>query len=100
MFRRLWLGVGTLALLMGLGAPGQVQAQHMGHGHMGGGMHRGFMPSARFDRRFDRGFDPRFRDRRFDPRFFDPRFNGRFFFAPEIVSPNRGLIIDPGFIIR
>jgi hypothetical protein len=105
MLRRfLFLTAGVLALLVGLGAPGQVHAQRM---MRGGGANRvhpgfrgGFMPGFRggfdprfnrgFDRfedRFDRGFDRRF-DRfedRFDRGFFDPRFSPGFgpgFFRP------------------
>jgi hypothetical protein len=95
MFRRFWsLSAGALVLLLTIGAPHELHAQH-GHG--------GFRPGARsgFDRRsfqpgfggFDRRFDRRsFRrdfdrfDRRFDGRFFgpgfggsDPRFDRRFF---------------------
>ena len=104
MFRRfLFLSVGALALLVGLGAPGQAHARGM-RGGFSHGFHRGFqgrfvpsIPSFRggfgprlrrgfFDRRFDRfedrfgnrfnrGFD-RFEDRfehRFDRSFFDRR---------------------------
>ena len=58
MLRRfLVLSVGTLALLVALEAPAQVQAQHMGAGmHSGSrmGMMSGFR--GRTDPRFNRGF--------------------------------------------
>jgi hypothetical protein len=99
MFRRFMFSVGALALLVVLGAPGQLHAQHM----RGGGPHMthpgfrsGFTPGfhGRFDPRFNRGFDrgfDRFEDR-FENRFhgpgsmmfFDPRFN-RGFFEPHVT---------------
>ena len=79
MLRRILVfSVGALALLVGLGAPGQVHAQHMREG-FAGGMHPGFRRG--FNSRFNRGFfDPRFDrfDRRFDRGSFDPRFDRRF----------------------
>ena len=79
MFRKfLFPSVGAVALLIGLGAPGQLQAQHM-RGMRGSTPIR-VLPSFRggFDPRFHHGFDPRFRhdfDFRFDRGFFDPRFH-------------------------
>ena len=103
MLRRfLVLGVGAFALVVVLGAPGQVHAQrsrggfahgvHPGfHGGFRPGFHRGgfgspFGPGPRriFDPRFNRGFNrgfDRFEDRfenRFNRGFFDPRFGRRF----------------------
>src|ERR1043165_6367662 len=103
MFRKfMYLSVGTLALLLALGAPSQLHAQHRG-----GGM-RGSTPSMRgsasmrnqssfrgasmsrprfdprfnpgfdhhmFDHRFNRGFDDRRFDNHFNNGFFDPRFH-------------------------
>ena len=69
------LGAGALALLVVLGAPRQVHAQH----RHGGGPH-GVRPVVHGGMRtpgFRRGFDPRF-DHRFFDRRFDPRFNRRF----------------------
>jgi hypothetical protein len=104
MFRRfVFLGVGALALLGVLGAPGQLQAQRFRAGlppamrpvMPGGvmtrfpigvnpGFNRGFGP--RFNPAFNRSFNPRFTpgfnrsfDRDFNRGFFDPRFNGGFF---------------------
>jgi hypothetical protein len=98
MLRRfLSLSFGTLALLLVLGAPGQVHAQHIrgamphgGHPVFRGRMTPGFRGG--FDRRFDRRFfEPRF-DRRFDR--FEDRFNRGFFdprftpgFGPTFIRP-------------
>src|SRR6266852_3679235 len=86
MFHRfVYLSAAVLALLWATASPGQVYAQHGGHGYGRGsyGYGRGF-----FDPRFggfDRGFDRRFGgfDRGFDRRFggFDRGFD-RFSFAP------------------
>src|SRR5262245_37722079 len=98
--RPLFFGVGALALLVALGAPGQLHAQRMRggfphavrpgfHGGFRPGFHSGFRPG------FHNGFRPGFHRgvfgspfgpgprRIFDPRFhhgfFDPRFGrGRF----------------------
>src|SRR5262245_19338405 len=100
MLRRFLLpGVGALALLVVLGAPGQVHAQRMRGGGprmVMPGFRSGFMPGSRgmfFEPRFNHGFfDPRFNRMFFDPRFnrgfFNPRFN-RMFFAPRF-SPGFG----------
>jgi hypothetical protein len=97
MFRRfLVLGVGTLALLVALGAPGQLHAQRF-RGGVPHGVHPGFRGG--FNPRFNRGFFvPRFNQGFFDPRFnrgffFDPRFN-RGFFDPRF---NHGFFFDPRF---
>jgi hypothetical protein len=103
MLRRcLFLSVGALALLVVLGAPGQLHAQRFrgSFPHMvTPGSRTTFRPSfpARFDPRFNRGmFDPRFNRGMFDPRFnrgfFDPRFNRGFFFDPRFSSG-----FSPGF---
>ena len=90
MLRRfLFLSVGALALLVVLGAPGQLHAQRMRGGMPGfhsGGMpafHSGGMPG------FRGGFAPRFNGGMFAPRFnggmFAPSFNSGFgpgFFRP------------------
>ena len=79
MFRRfLFPSLGALALLVGLGAPGQVHAQRM-RGGFANGAHPGFRGG--FDPRFNRGFfNPRFDSRfgvgRFDR--FEDRFGNRF----------------------
>ena len=93
MLRRfLFLSVGGLALLVVLGAPGQLHAQRM-HGGMHGGFHHGGFHHGGFGRPFGPGpriFDPRFnrfgfgRFDRFEDRFerrfgFDPRFSPGFF---------------------
>jgi hypothetical protein len=84
MLRRfLFLSVGALALLVVLGAPGQLHAQRF-RGGFPHGVHPGFRGG--FDPRFNRGFfDPRFNDPRFNRGFFDPRFSPGFvpgFFGP------------------
>ncbi|HYT89258.1 MAG TPA: hypothetical protein VEL76_11180 [Gemmataceae bacterium] len=102
MLRRfLFLSVGALALLVVLGAPGQLHAQRMRgssprmvHPNLRGGFRPGFQ--GRFNPGFNRRmFDPRFNRGMFDPRFnrgmFDPRFN-RGFFDPRF-SPG----FSPGF---
>ena len=87
MLRRfLCLSVGALALLVVLGAPGQLHAQRMRGGMPRGGMpgfHSGGMPG------FRGGFAPRFNGGMFAPRFnggmFAPSFNSGFgpgFFRP------------------
>ena len=97
--RFLVLGVGALALLAALGAPGQVYAQHgRGGGRLMPGFRSGFTPGFRPTPMFR--FDPRFRGRMFDPRFhrgfdrfenrfdrwaFDPRFSPGF--APGFFRP-------------
>ena len=91
MFRRFLLpGVGALALLVVLGAPGQVQAQRM----RGGGPRMvmpGFRPGTMsgFMPRFHPGFVPGSRGMFFDPRFnrgfFNPGFN-RMFFDPRFST--------------
>jgi hypothetical protein len=94
MLRRfLVFSVGAIALLVVLGAPGQLHAQRMRgssprmsprmvnpgfHGRFSPGFNRGMM-----DPRFNRGMmDPRFNRGMFDPRFnrgmFDPRFSPGF----------------------
>jgi hypothetical protein len=92
MFRRFLLSAGALALLVVLGAPGQLHAQPMrgGSPHM---MHPGFQGGFRpgmhggFDPRFHGGFESRFHPGFFENRFhhgpgsmmfFDPRFNHGF----------------------
>jgi hypothetical protein len=113
--RFLSLGVGALALLAALGAPGQVHAQpgrggfphavHPGfHGGFRPGFHRGvfgppFGPGPRriFDPRFGR-FD-RFEDR-FENRFGFDRFEDRFerrFNRGSFDPRFRGEMIDPPF---
>jgi hypothetical protein len=105
MFRRfLCLSVRALALLVVLGAPGQLHAQHMMRGGFPHGMHSGFRGEFRpgfhgeFDHRFHGGFDHRFRPGFFEPRFhhgpgpmrfFDPRFSRGGFgpFFPPIIGP-------------
>jgi hypothetical protein len=86
MFRRyLFLGVGFTALLVVLGAPGQLQAQHM----RGGGS---FMVQPTFRGgfvapNFNRGFDPRF-----NRGFVTPNFNRGFVtpnFKRGFMTPNR-----------
>ena len=97
MLRRfLFLSGGGLALLVVLGAPGQLHAQrtHGGmHPGMHGGFHHGGFHHGGFARPFGPGpliFDPRFnrfgfgRFDRFEDRFerrfgFDPRFSPGFF---------------------
>ena len=103
MLRRfLILGVGALALLAVLGAPGQVHAQRMrGFAFRGmtPGFRGGFTPGFRglfrpgFRRgMFNRPFTPLFRGGRFTPGFpggtFSRSFNFRF---------NNGLFFDPRF---
>ena len=94
MFRRfLCLSVGALALLVVLGAPGQLHAQRMRGGMPRGGMsgfHSGVMPG------FNGGmFTPRFNGGMFTPRFnggmFTPRFNGGMF------TPSFNSGFGPGF---
>jgi hypothetical protein len=105
--RFLSLGIGALALLVVLGATGQVHAQHGRGGvpHVGHPVFRSPMMSGfrgGFDPRFHRGFfDSRFNRGFFDPRFhrgfFDPRFNRGFFFDPRF---NRSFMVPrfiPGF---
>ena len=90
--RYLFLSVGALALLVVLGAPGQLHAQRM----MRGGVPRGVMPGFRggFTPGFRGGFTPGFRGG-FTPGFnggmFAPRFNGGMF-APSFNSG-----FGPGF---
>jgi hypothetical protein len=73
MFRRfLFLGVGALALLVVLAAPGQVHAQRMRGGaptRMMTPFRGGFMPGSRG------GFNSRFNGRMFNSRFNGGRFD-------------------------
>jgi hypothetical protein len=93
MFQRCLPGMGVLALLGVLGAPGQLHAQHSRGGSLHGfrsgfqpsvssGFRRGFTPSFGFTPGF--GFDPRF-----DGRFFDPRLNRARFDRLEDRFENR-----------
>jgi hypothetical protein len=92
--RFLSLGVGALALLVVLGAPGQVHAQRGRGGHPGfhgpvmSGSRGGFFPGMGMNHGFFQpGFNSGFNRNSFTPRFnsgfnrnfdlrFDPRFNG------------------------
>jgi hypothetical protein len=109
MLRRfLFVSVGALTLLVGLGAPGQVHAQRMrgGSAHeFHPGFRAGTMPG------FRGGFNPRVGREFFDPRLnrfrgrfglgrfdrFEDRFERRFdrgFFAPRF-----GPGFSPGFFV-
>jgi hypothetical protein len=107
--RFLCLGFGVLALLMELGDPGRIYAQHSR-----GGSHRGSQPG--FNNGFTSGFpngvtpgfgfDPRFQGR-FIPGFgFEPRFSGTFFdlrfsrdhFDPQFDPRFNSGLFDPRFI--
>ena len=95
MFRRLlFLSVGALVLLVGLGVPGPLHAQGMRggfsnrmspsfRGSVMPGFRGGVTPGlgARVLPSFRGGFDPRFNRGMFDPRFnpgFSPEFFGTF----------------------
>ena len=94
--RLLFLGVGAVVLLVALGAPGRLQAQHLGGGmphgmaaHFRGGImpgspggmmpgsRGGFMPGSRGG--FDHGFPHGGPGPRIIPGMFEPRSNGGMF---------------------
>ena len=101
MLRRfLCLSVGALALVVMLGAPGQLHAQRMRvtfptrvapmvRGGFMPGFRGGFMPGFRGG--FMPGFRGGFSTPRFNGGFFTPRFNGGFFAPPFSMG------FSPGF---
>jgi hypothetical protein len=99
MLRRfVFLSVGALALVVVLGAPGQLHARPMRGGMMPRMVSPGFRSSTmpgmqrRFDPRFNRGFNPRFN------RGFGPRFNRGFnrgFSDPRLSPGFRPMFVHP-----